>query len=156
MDGAMVSSEAKTVASYLKQLRPDRREAMTAVRKVILKNLPKGYEEGMQGMITYSIPLKDLPKTYNGDPLWYVGLASQTNYMALYLNNVYSDPEIADWFKARYKATGKRLDMGKSCVRFKKLEDLPLDLIGETVAATSKDELIKMYLDPSKTDKRRK
>jgi hypothetical protein len=152
----MVSSGAKTVAGYLKQLRPDRREAMTAVRKVILENLPKGYEEGMQGMITYYIPLEDLPKTYNGDPLWYVGLASQTNYMALYLNNVYSDPEIADWFKARYKATGKRLDMGKSCVRFKKLEDLPLDLIGETVAATSKDELIKMYLDPSKTDKRRK
>lgn len=152
----MVSSKAKTVAQYLKDLPPDRRKAISAVRKVILENLPKGFEEGMQGMITYYIPLKDFPETYNGDPLWIAGLASQTNYMALYLNSVYSDPETADWFKARYKATGKRLDMGKSCVRFKKLEDLPLDLIGETIASTSKEELIKLYIDARKTDKRKK
>jgi hypothetical protein len=152
----MVSSSAKTVAQYLKELPEDRRKALAAVRKVILENLPAGFEEGMQGMITYYIPLKDFPETYNGDPLWIAGLASQTNYMALYLNSVYSDPETADWFKARYKLTGKRLDMGKSCVRFKKLEDLPLELIGETIASTSKEELINLYIDASKTDKRKK
>jgi hypothetical protein len=151
----MVSSSAETVAEYLKELPEERRKAMTAVREVILENLPKGFEEGMSGMIVYTIPLEDFPNTYNGEPLWLAGLAAQKNNMALYLNNVYSDSETADWFKARYKATGKRLDMGKSCVRFKKLDDLPLDLIGETIGLTSKDELINFYIDARKTDKRR-
>lgn len=150
----MVSSNAKTVAEYLMELPEDRRKAMTAVRKVILENLPKGFEEGMSGMIVYYIPLKDFPNTYNGQPLWCAGLASQKNYMSIYLNNVYSDSQTEDWFKARYKASGKRLDMGKSCVHFKKLEDLPLELIGETIALTSKEELINFYIDARKTDKR--
>jgi hypothetical protein len=151
----MVSSKAETVAGYLKELPEERRQAMTAVRNVILENLPKGFEEGMSGMIVYYIPLEDFPDTYNGEPLWLAGLAAQKNNMALYLNNVYSDSQTADWFKARYKASGKRLDMGKSCVRFRKLEDLPLDLIGETIALTSKRELINFYIDARKTDKRK-
>jgi hypothetical protein len=151
----MVSSKAETVAGYLKELPEERRQAMTAVRNVILENLPKGFEEGMSGMIVYYIPLEDFPDTYNGEPLWLAGLAAQKNNMALYLNNVYSDSQTADWFKARYKMTGKRLDMGKSCVRFRKLEDLPLDLIGETIALTSKRELINFYIDARKTDKRK-
>ena len=126
----MVGSEAKTVAEYLKQLPEDRRNAINTVRKVIKENLPKGIEEGMVGMIAYYIPLKDFPETYNGQPLWFAGLASQKNYMAIYLNNIYSDPVAAKWFKDRYKASGKRMDMGKSCLRFKKLEDLPLNLVG--------------------------
>jgi hypothetical protein len=151
----MVSSKAETVAGYLKELPEERRQAMTAVRNVILENLPKGFEEDMSGMIVYYIPLEDFPDTYNGEPLWLAGLAAQKNNMALYLNNVYSDSQTADWFKARYKASGKRLDMGKSCVRFRKLEDLPLDLIGETIALTSKRELINFYIDARKTDKRK-
>lgn len=151
----MVSSKAKTVSDYLKELPEDRRRAINAVRKVIKDNLPKGVEEGMYGMIAYYIPLDDFPETYNGQPLWFAGLASQKNYMALYLNNIYSDPIAAKWFKDRYKASGKRMDIGKSCVRFKKLEDLPLNLVGEAIARTSKEDLLKFYVDARKSDKRK-
>ncbi|MCW5874573.1 MAG: DUF1801 domain-containing protein [Anaerolineales bacterium] len=153
----MVSSKATTVAEYLKELPEDRRKALNAVRKVIRENLPKGFEEGMTfGMITYYIPLKDFPETYNGQPLGTAALASQKNYMAVYLNNIYSEPATTKWFMERYKATGKRMDIGKSCVRFRKLEDLPLELIGEAVAMTSKEELIKLYEDARKSSRRKK
>ena len=97
------------------------------------------------GMITYVIPIDRYPNTYNGLPLGYISLASQKNYMALYLMNVYSNKEIESNFKNRYIASGNKLDMGKSCVRFKKLKDLPLDLIGETIAMTSVDDFISVY-----------
>ncbi|MFO0704843.1 MAG: DUF1801 domain-containing protein [Candidatus Andersenbacteria bacterium] len=146
-------SNAKTVAAYLKALPPDRAKAVRAVRAVILKHLPRGYQEAMQwGMITYQIPLTRKPDTYNGQPLALAALASQKNYLALYLMNVYGDKATERWFKARYKASGKKLDMGKSCVRFKRLEDLPLDLIGETIARTSVESYLKRYeqLKPTK------
>lgn len=153
----MVSSKATTVAQYLKELPEDRRRAISTVRKVIRKNLPKGFVEGMSfGMIAYYIPLRNFPKTYNGEPLGVAGLASQKNHMAVYLNNIYSTPATAKWFKQRYKASGKRMDIGKSCVRFRKLEDLPLELIGEAVAMTSKEELIELYEDARKSAKRAK
>lgn len=142
----MVTSRAKTVAQYLRELPGDRREAIAGVRKIILKNLPSGYQESMQwGMITYCIPLKDYPNTYNGQPLGYAALASQKNYNSLYLFSVYGDPDLEQWFKSRFMATGKRLDMGKSCVHFKKLNDLPLDLIAETIARVPKDVYLKHY-----------
>jgi hypothetical protein len=94
------------------------------------------------GMIAYEVPLRRYPDTYNKKPLLYVGLASQQRYMVVYLNSVYTSPESAAEFERAYRATGKRYDMGKSCVRFRSLDDLPLDLIGETVAATSVDEFI--------------
>src|SRR5437867_9584228 len=123
-------STAKTVADYLAELPPDRREAISAVRKVILKNLPKGFEEIMQyGMIGYVVPFKLFPAGYHCDPtqpLCYAGLASQKNHMAIYLMTVYGHKETEEWFVRAYKASGKKLDMGKSCVRFKKLDDLPL------------------------------
>ena len=142
----MAKSEAATVDDYLAGLPPDRNEAISAVRAVILKHLPLGYEETMQyGMIGYVIPLERYPVTYNGQPLEYAALASQKHYMALYLMNVYGNREIERWFTNQYQASGKKLDMGKSCVRFKRLEDLPLGLVGQTIAHTPVADFIARY-----------
>jgi len=142
----MVISKAPTVNEYLASLPPDRRAALEAVRKVILKNLDKDYEEGMQyGMIGYYVPHRVFPAGYHCDPkqpLPFAGLASQKNHMAVYLMSVYcgcDDPAKAPtgeaaWFRKAWEKTGKKLDMGKSCVRFKKLEDVPLEVIGEAIA----------------------
>ncbi|RZV48807.1 MAG: DUF1801 domain-containing protein [Acidimicrobiales bacterium] len=141
-----MQSSATTVKDYLAELPEERRKAISKVRAVIRKNLPKGIVETMNwGMITYEIPLKTVPDTYNGKPLMYAGLASQKNHMAVYLSNVYADPEITEWFLDAYKATGKKLDMGKSCVRFKKLENLPLEVIGEAIAHTSLEDFVELY-----------
>ena len=149
----MAQSTATTVEEYLSELPEDRRTAIAAVRQVILEHLPEGYEESIQyGMIGYGIPLERYPETYNGQPLGYVGLASQKNYMSLYLMNIYGDPEAAQWFVEQYKASGKKLDMGKSCVRFKKLEDLPLDLVGEAIARAS----VAQYIERSKAFRHKK
>jgi hypothetical protein len=113
------------------------------VRQVVLENLPTGFEEVMNwGMITYQVPLETYPDTYNKQPLVYVALASQKNYMAVYLSGIYSSEQSRKEFEAAYKATGKRFDVGKSCVRFRALDDLPLDLIGETVASMGVEDLI--------------
>ena len=139
-------SDAKTVDEYLSELDDGRREAIAAVRGVILDNLPDGYEETMQfGMITYVVPFSVLADTYNGQPLMYAALASQKRHMAVYLTNVYADGSVERWFRERYLATGKRLDMGKSCVRFRKLDDLPLELVGEAIARTPIDEFVELY-----------
>jgi hypothetical protein len=139
-----MQSAAKTVAQYLKELPPDRREAISSVRKVILDNLPKGYEECMNyGMIGYVVPHRLYPAGYHcnpKDPLPFANLASQKNHMSLYMMTVYGGDE--GWFREEYKKTGKKLDMGKSCVRFKRLEDLPLDLIGKAIARVPVDEYI--------------
>ena len=141
-----MQSKATTVDEYLEGLDDDRRDAINTVREVVLENLPDGYEEMMLfGMITYAIPLSIFPDTYNKQPLMYAALASQKRHMALYLTNVYGDGSLEEWFRERYKATGKRLDMGKSCVRFRKLDDLPLDLVGETIAMTPIDEFLEIY-----------
>ena len=131
-----MKSKATTIDEYLKQLPEDRRTAIEAVRKVILKSLPKGYEEVLQyGILGYVVPLKVFPAGYlnrKTEPLPYICLASQKNYMSIYLMSVYGDDETQ--FRKEYQAAGKRLDMGKCCVRFRKLEDLPLDVIGRAVA----------------------
>ena len=142
----MAQSKAQTVDEYLAELSDERRDAIQTVRKVVLDNLPDGYKEIMvYGMIGYVIPLEDYPVTYNGQPLAYASLASQKNYMSLYLMNVYGDQVTEAWFKERYEASGKKLNMGKSCVRFKRPEDLPLDLIGEVISRTSAAEYIEYY-----------
>ncbi len=139
----MVSSKATTVEAYLKELPSDRREAISKVRGVILKNLPKGFEEMMgYGMVCYAIPLKRFPGTYNKQPLGIAALASQKNYMSLYLMSVYGDPKTLAWFVTEYRKSGKRLDMGKVCVRFRKVEDLPLDVIGCAIARVTPEVLI--------------
>ena len=97
------------------------------------------------GMIAWYVPLDRFPNTYNGQPLGLVALASQKSYLSLYLNSVYGDPETETWFRERYAASGKTLDMGKSCVRFKRVEDLPLDVIGETIARADLDAFLARY-----------
>jgi hypothetical protein len=128
-------STANTVEEYLASLPDERRTAISAVRDTINANLPTGYEETMAfGMIGWGIPLADYPETYNGQPLGIAALASQKNHMALYLMGLYSDePELA-WFREQYDERGIKLDMGKSCVRFKRLDQVPLDVVGEVIA----------------------
>jgi hypothetical protein len=134
------------VEEYLRQLPADRQKALRALRQVILKNLPKGYEEAVKlGMIAYEVPLARLPHTYNGQPLCYAALASQKNYMSVYLMCVYGDKAIEKRFRERFKASGKKLHMGKACIRFRKLEDLPLDVIGEAIARVPLEEYIRRY-----------
>lgn len=151
-----MQSDAKTPEEYLSELEPARREAISAVRNVILDNLPDGYEEVMQyGMLSYVVPLSLFPDTYNGQPVMYIALASQKQYMSLYLTTVYADPSLSDWFKQRYLATGKKLNMGKSCVRFRKLEDLPLDLVAEVTALTPLAQFVEETV-PHRSDRARK
>ena len=141
-----MKSDATTVAQYLDELSPERREAVSAVRKVVLESLPEGYEEVMDfGMIAYVVPLHRYPDTYNGHPLMYAAISSEKRYVSVHLMSIYSDPDSQSWFVDRYRATGKRLDMGKSCVRFRKLEDLPLELIGEAIGRTPAEEYIEYY-----------
>lgn len=139
-------SSAETVSEYLAALSEDRRIAMGTVRDTILAHLPEGYEEVMNwGMITYQVPLERYPETYNGQPLMFAALASQKNHMAVYLSAVYADEDARTTFEAAYHATGKRFDVGKSCVRFRKLDDLPLDVIGVTVASIAVADFIESY-----------
>ncbi|MGB2964950.1 MAG: DUF1801 domain-containing protein [Anaerolineales bacterium] len=136
-------SKAQTVADYLSEMPPERREAINKVRETILENLPEGYEEVMNwGMITYQVPLEVYPDTYNKKPLMYAALANQKNHMAVYLTGIYLDEGIYQEFEEKYKKTGKRYDVGKSCVRFRKLDDLPLPLIGESIKAMEMDEFL--------------
>jgi uncharacterized protein YdhG (YjbR/CyaY superfamily) len=138
-------SDATTVDEYLEALPEDRREAIRAVRAVVLDNLPDGYEEAMNwGMITYQIPLERYPDTYNQQPLMYAALASQKQHMAVYLTGIYTSDESREAFETAYRSTGKRFDVGKSCVRFRTLDDLPLDLIGESIASMAPKELIRI------------
>jgi len=139
-------SEAATVDRYLDELSSDRRDAIEAVRDTIVANLPSGFDEVMNwGMITYQVPLDRYPDTYNGQPLMYAALASQKNHMAVYLTAVYAAEDTREEFLSRYRKTGKRLDMGKSCVRFRRLEDLPVELIGETIGSMDPDTFIAVY-----------
>lgn len=142
----MASSNAETVEEYLAELADDRRDAIAEVRDAILANLPDGFVEAMSfGMISYEVPLSTFPDTYNKKPLMYAALASQKNHMAVYLTSVYADPDLEAWFRSEYEASGKKMDMGKSCVRFKTIENLPVDLIGEAVAKVSLDDFLDAY-----------
>lgn len=159
-----MQSKATTVAAYLAELPEDRRAAITAVRKVILKNLDKDYAEAMQyGMIGYAVPHSVFPPGYHCDPkqpLPFAALASQKNYMSLYLMGLYcgcgeegttdangrSNTPEARWFQEEWKETGKKMDIGKACIRFKKLEDLPLNLIGEAIKRVPAKMYIERYL----------
>lgn len=144
-----MQSKAKTVKQYLAELPADRREAIQAVRAVILKNLPKGYKEGMMyGAIGYYVPHSIYPPGYHCDPkipLPFAGMASQKNYMTLLLMCVYSEPAYEAWFRKAWAQAGKKLDMGKSCVRFKKADDVPLKVIGEAVKRVPVKKFIEHY-----------
>ncbi len=142
----MVSSKAATVDQYLAELPADRRAEIEKVRDTINAALPAGYREGMgYGMIGWVIPLDDYPDTYNKQPLAYAGLAAQKNSNSLYLNCVYASPERSDRLKAAFAKAGKKLDMGKSCIRFRRADDLALDVICEEIASTTPAEFIRIY-----------
>ena len=136
-----------TVEEYLAGLPEDRREALEAVRQVVLKNLDNDYEEGIQyGMIGYYVPHRVYPPGYHCDPkqpLPFASLASQKNYMSLYLMCIYGETDHAQWFRQAWAKTGKKLDMGKACVRFKKVDDLALEVIGEAIKRVPASKYIK-------------
>ena len=144
-----MQSSAKTVAAYLKELPEDRRSAISAIRDVIRKNLNPGFEEGMlYGMIGYYVPHSLYPAGYHCDPkqpLSFACLASQKNYMSLYLIGCYGNEVEESWLRDQFKQAGKKLDMGKCCIRFKKLEDLPLEVVGEAVRRTTVEQHIADY-----------
>jgi len=143
-----VRSDAGTVEEYLESLSRERREAISVVRDVINEHLPDGYVEQMEwGMITWVVPLSEYPDTYNGKPLSYISLASQKNHMAAYLMGLYSDGPEEKWFRQQYAERGMKLDMGKSCVRFKRLDEVPLDVLGEVVGKIPVGEFIARYED---------
>ena len=142
----MVSSDASTVDEYLSELPPERRSDVERIREMILANLPDGYVETMRwGMITYEVPLAVYADTYNGQPLMFLALAAQKRHLALYLTNVAFVPGGEERFKTRYLESGKKLDMGRSCLRFKTADDLAIDLVAETIRSTTLDEFIEGY-----------
>jgi hypothetical protein len=147
----MVQSKATTVDDYLNDLPAERRDVVSKVRQLILKNLPKGYSESMAfGMIGYGIPLATYPKTYNGQPLSFAALAAQKNHYALYLMCVYGDEAAEKKLRDAFAKEGKKLDIGKSCVRFKKLDDLALDAIAELIRSSPPEALIRKYEESRK------
>jgi hypothetical protein len=142
----MTKSNATTVQEYLAELPAERRAVIEQVRDVILANLPAGYRETINwGMINYEIPLERYPNTYNKQPLTYVSLAAQKNHYALYLVCIDGDLAAQERLEAEFARAGKKLDMGKSCVRFRRLDDLPLDVVGRVIAATGPDAYIRAY-----------
>ncbi len=142
----MARSTATTPAAYLAELPADRRAVIAAVRDVILKHLPKGYEECVAyGMLGYVVPLATYPDTYNGQPLIYTALAAQKNAYSLYMMSVYENSEAEEALREGFAKRGKKLDMGKSCIRFKKLEDLPLDVVAKLVKMYTVKKFIAAY-----------
>ena len=144
-----MQSKAKTVAEYIASLPSDQREVLAAVRTVILANLDGGYQETMQyGMVGYSVPHSRYPAGYHCDPkqpLPFAALAAQKNSFSLHLMGLYMNPSELKWFTQAWKASGKKLDMGKACVRFKKLDDVALDVVGEAFRRVSADAWIATY-----------
>jgi Domain of unknown function (DU1801) len=152
-----MQSKASTVRAYLASLPPDRRAAITSVRDVILRNLDADYEEGMAyGMISYYVPHRVFPPGYHANPsagLPFAALASQKNYMSLYLMGLYcgciegvDDTALVSWFKGAWAKSGKKLNMGKACIRFKKLDDLALDVLGEAIKRVPAKVYIEQYV----------
>ncbi len=139
-------SDATTVEEYLADLPADRREALTAIRDTINASLDDGFAEGMEyGMVTWGVPLERYPTTYNGKPLGVVSLASQKNHMALYLMCLYADDGLEEWFRQQYVDRGMKLDLGKSCVRFKSLDEVPLDVLAELLRRITPEQHIARY-----------
>lgn len=145
-----MQSKATTVEDYLKELPEDRKVAMGQLREVILKHIPKGFKEGMgYGMIGYVVPHSLFPKGYHCDPklpLPFMSLASQKNFIAVYHMGIYSNKALLDWFVAEYpKHCKTKLNMGKGCIRFKKIADIPYSLIGQLAEKMTAEEWIGIY-----------
>jgi len=135
-----------TVDDYIDSLPEERRIAIRAVREAINSKLPQGYEEGIvYDMISWFVPWTRLAETYNNQPLCVASLGAQKSHMSLHLPSVYMDDKLRAWFDKAYKASGKKLDMGKGCVRFKKLDDLPLDVVADVIARVPVDTYVAKY-----------
>ena len=151
-----MQSKASTVPDYLASLPDDRRKAIETVRAVILANLDKDYEEGMSyGMIGYYVPHRVFPPGYHVDPkqgLPFAALASQKNYMSVYLMGLYPGSDGARWFQEAWARSGKKLEVGKSCIRFKKVEDLALDVLGEAIRRMPAKKYIELYQKARRKD----
>jgi uncharacterized protein YdhG (YjbR/CyaY superfamily) len=142
----MVSSKAATPDAYIAELPPERAALVARLRDLINAHIPPGYEERMSwGMIGWEVPLSRYPDTYNKQPLVYAALAAQKNYTALYLNCVYASAERTERLKAAWAAAGKTLDMGKSCLRFRRAEDVAEDALAEAITAVTVDAFIAEY-----------
>lgn len=140
------AARTRTVAQYVAGLPPDRRSIVRKLRALLNRRIPEGYRESfLFGAITWAIPLERFPDTYNGQPLCYVALASKKNHLSLYLMGVYGEPARRKKLEAAFQKAGKKLDMGKGCVRFRNLDDLPLDVIGEAVAEVTPEKYIARY-----------
>lgn len=142
--------KANTVEEYIAQLPEDRITPFNKLRKTILDNIPEGFEEGLgYGMPAYYVPLSVYPDGYHCDPklpLPFINIASQKNFVALYHMGIYSNPKLLEWFTAEYpKYVKTKLDMGKSCIRFKKVDQIPFELIGELVSKMSSEQWISCY-----------
>lgn len=147
----MAKSNVQTVEEYLEELPEYRREVIEEIRELILENLPDGYEETINwGMISYEIPLEKYPDTYNNQPLSYLGLAAQKNHNSLYLMPVYQDEELQDWLEEEFEKANKKMDMGRSCLRFNMTTDLPLEAIAKVVSHQTPDEFIATYEETRK------
>lgn len=147
----MAKSNAQTVEEYLEELPEYRREVIEEIRELILEHLPDGYEETINwGMISYEIPLEKYPDTYNNQPLNYLGLAAQENHNSLYLMPVYQDEELQDWLEEEFEKANKKMDMGRSCLRFNMTTDLPLEAIAKIVSHQTPDEFIATYEETRK------
>ena len=154
---AMFQNRSKTVSEYVASLPPERRAVVSKMRVFVKKHLPKGYKEQIGwGAISYAVPLKVLPETYNGQPLCYVALAAQKNFYTLYLMSAYGDPKQYKWMASEFKKRGKKFDMGKSCLHFKSLDDLPLDVVGEVIASTPMETYVDRYKASRKKTKKGK
>ena len=145
-----MQSQAKTVKEYIDALPEDRKQAIRELRSVLKKNLPPGFSEVMSyGMIGYVVPHALYPKGYHVDPklpLPFINIASQKNYIAVYHNGLYADKDLLAWFtKAYAKVSASKLDMGKSCIRFKRVDQIPYALIGELAAKVTPSDWIRMY-----------
>jgi hypothetical protein len=139
----MAGSKAPTPEAYLSELPPERADLVAGLRDLINANLPEGYVERMSwGMIGWEVPSERYPDTYNGQPLVYAALAAQKNYTALYLNCVHASEERTERLKAQWAATGRKLDMGKSCLRFKRAQDVAEEVLAETIRSISVDRFI--------------
>ncbi|MDQ2970706.1 MAG: DUF1801 domain-containing protein [Acidobacteriota bacterium] len=139
-------SKPATVAEYIADLPEDRRRIISKVRGLLKRRVPKGYQESMLwGAITYSIPLERFPDTYNGQPLCYAALASHKSHLSLYVMCVYGDRAQTRKLQEGFRKAGKKLDMGKACIRFRALDDLPLEIIGDLVAAVPPEKYLESY-----------
>jgi uncharacterized protein YdhG (YjbR/CyaY superfamily) len=134
------------VGEYLEELPPEKREVVARVREEILEHLPEGYRETMNwGMIAYEVPLQRYPDTYNKQPLMYMALAAQKTHFAVYTTGVYMDPNGEEWVRAEFEKAGKKLDMGKSCIRFRRLENVPLEVFGKIAGGQTVEEFLEAY-----------